>query len=259
MRSPVHSPQSSRLTSNPSTTTILDSAPPTNDVQELFNRIAPVYDQFNHWLSLGQHQVWKQMTVRWSRPFLGATCLDVCCGSGDLTRLLAQAVGTTGHVTGLDFAAAQLERAKQITAVKVGDKPISWVEGDALNLPFEDNSFDAVTMGYGLRNVVDIQGALRELLRVLKPRCTVAILDFHRPYNSTMHGFQTWCLNQVVVPLASQFGLAAEYAYILPSLERFPQGFQQVQIAQATGFVNVVHYEIVGGMMGVLVAQKSNF
>lgn len=198
------------------------------------------------------------MAVKWSRPFPGATCLDVCCGSGDLTRLLAQMVGRTGKVTGLDFATAQLERAKHTTPIKLSHSPIQWIQGDALALPFEDNSFDAITMGYGLRNVADIPLALQELWRVLKPGKTMAILDFHRPYNPAIQDFQSWCLNQVVVPLAAQFDLEAEYAYILPSLKRFPQGKQQVEKAQQAHFVNVVHYPIAGGMMGVLVAEKPN-
>ncbi|NET52466.1 MAG: bifunctional demethylmenaquinone methyltransferase/2-methoxy-6-polyprenyl-1,4-benzoquinol methylase UbiE [Merismopedia sp. SIO2A8] len=227
-----------------------------DDVQALFNRIAPMYDQLNHWLSLGQHSTWKQMAIKWSAPFPGATCLDVCCGSGDLTRLLAKAVGPTGHVTGLDFAAAQLERAKHITYRKLGYPPIDWIEGDALDLPFTGNHFDCITMGYGLRNVANIQTALQELLRVLKPGCTVAILDFHRPQQPEMLQFQQWCLKQVVVPLAEQFGLREEYAYIWPSLAQFPQGPEQVEQARRVGFVNVTHYPIVGGMMGILVAQK---
>ncbi|MGK7891856.1 MAG: bifunctional demethylmenaquinone methyltransferase/2-methoxy-6-polyprenyl-1,4-benzoquinol methylase UbiE [Leptolyngbyaceae cyanobacterium] len=259
MRSPHFFFPRPRLSSPPTVTTALGAPSHPNDVQDLFNRIAPVYDQFNHWLSLGQHQVWKQMAVKWSRPFPGATCLDVCCGSGDLTRLLAQAAGQSGQVTGLDFAAAQLERAKQTTNLKLGkNSPIDWVQGDALDLPFESHSFDAITMGYGLRNVADIPLALQELQRVLKPGRTVAILDFHRPHDPIVRDFQTWCLNQVVVPLATQFEVGAEYAYILPSLERFPQGPQQVEQAQQAGFTNVVHYPIAGGMMGVLVAQKPN-
>lgn len=236
----------------------LDDEQRAGEVRRLFNRIAPVYDGLNHWMSLGQHQVWKQMSVNWSKPFTGATCLDVCCGSGDLTRLLAKAVGSNGHVVGLDFAVAQLERAKQITYLQSGHSPIQWVQGDALDLPFADNFFDAVTMGYGLRNVTQIQVALRELLRVTKPGRNVSILDFHRPDNPVMQQFQTWCLTQVVEPLSALFDMQSEYAYILPSLEKFPKGQQQVEMAERVGFVNAIHYTIAGGMMGVLVAQKPN-
>ena len=226
------------------------------EVEALFNRISPVYDQLNSWLSLGQHSAWKQMAVSWSQPFPGASCLDICCGSGDLTRMLAYAAGPKGKVIGLDFAERQLKRAETIAYRKLGADRIQWVQGDALDLPFEANTFSSVTMGYGLRNVAYIDQALAEILRVLKPGGTVAILDFHRPESTQMLGFQTWCLDNVVVPIADQFGLYDEYAYIRPSLERFPQGAQQVELAQDAGFVKPVHYAIAGGMMGILVAHK---
>lgn len=234
-------------------------AKPSNpqEVQALFNRIAPFYDQLNSWFSLGLHTVWKQMTVHWSHPFLGASCLDLCCGSGDLTRMLAEAAGPTGEVIGLDFAAEQLERAKAIAHLKLGPDRIQWIQGDALALPFTSNQFDSVTMGYGLRNVASIDQALTEIWRVLKPGGTAAILDFHRPYDESMGQLQSWCFDHVVVPVADSFGMHDEYAYIRPSLERFPQGRHQVTLAKAAGFHQAVHYAIAGGMMGVLVASKA--
>lgn len=196
------------------------------------------------------------MAVKWSGAQIGATCLDVCCGSGDLARLLARQVGKTGKVYGVDFSAAQLAVAQQHTRQSVQFLPVDWIEADALNLPFESNHFDAATMGYGLRNVLDIPRSLSELHRVLKPGANVAILDFHRPTNSTMQAFQQWYLNTVVVPMAESLGLKQEYAYISPSLDRFPTGDQQVGLARQAGFAHVTHYPIAGGMMGVLVAQK---
>lgn len=196
------------------------------------------------------------MAVKWSRAYPGATCLDVCCGSGDLARLLARQVGSTGKVYGVDFSAAQLAVAQQHTLQSVQFLPVEWVEADALNLPFEDNQFDAATMGYGLRNVIDISGSLSELHRVLKPGAKVAILDFHRPSNAMMRTFQQWYLNTIVVPIADSLGLKQEYAYISPSLDRFPTGDQQVGLARQAGFGHVTHYPIAGGIMGVLVAQK---
>jgi len=233
----------------------LTSVPPAQAVQDLFDRIAPAYDQLNDWLSLGLHRVWKQMAVKWSRPRLGAVCLDVCCGSGDLTRLLAQQVGATGQVYGVDFSPAQLTIARHRTPV-TRHLPITWLEADALDLPFEANTFEAATMGYGLRNVVDIPRSLQELHRVLKPGATVAVLDFHRPSQPYLQNFQTWYLDTIVVPTADRLGLREEYAYIHSSLDRFPSGDRQVELAQQVGFAQVVHYPIANGMMGVLVATK---
>jgi demethylmenaquinone methyltransferase/2-methoxy-6-polyprenyl-1,4-benzoquinol methylase len=227
-------------------------------IQALFDRIAPVYDQMNDWLSLGQHRIWKQMTVNWSAPRSGTICLDVCCGSGDLARLLAWQVGKTGQVFGVDFAAAQLAIARQRTSQLIQPFPITWVQADVLNLPFEANQFDAATMGYGLRNITDILGSLRELHRVLKPGAKIAILDFNRPNNSQTRMFQQWYLDTIVVPVAEYFDLRDEYAYINPSLERFPTGLKQVDLAKQAGFITATHYVIARGLMGVLVAVKGS-
>lgn len=231
--------------------------PTTSEIRDLFDRIAPVYDQLNNWLSLGQHKVWKLMAVKWSEPQPGDICLDLCCGSGDLAQLLARKVGATGHVYGVDFSSALLAIAQSRVKNQHPSLPISWVEADALNLPFEDNYFNSATMGYGLRNVADIPRCLNELYRVLKPGAKAAILDFHRPTQPLMRTFQQWYLENVVVPAAKQLGLTEEYAYIAPSLERFPTGREQVNLAQQVGFT-ATHYPIASGMMGVLVVTKGN-
>lgn len=198
------------------------------------------------------------MTVNWSNPQPGDTCLDLCCGSGDLAYLLAQQVGKTGQVFGVDFSAEQLAIARRRTQpIFTPCSPINWVEADALNLPFTNNYFDCATVGYGLRNVTDIPQCLQELHRVLKPGGQVAILDFHRPSNPLMASFQQWYLQNLAVPLAQQFNLTQEYAYINSSLEKFPTGTQQVALARQAGFATATHYPIAEGMMGVLVVAKA--
>lgn len=236
----------------------MTATPTSTEIQALFNRIAPVYDQLNDWLSLGQHRIWKQMAVSWSGATSGNCCLDVCCGSGDLARLLARRVGASGQVYGLDFAPELLAIAHQRTQQLVTPLTITWVEGDALNLPFDDAQFDAVTMGYGLRNVTDIGQSLKELHRVLKPTGAAAILDFQRPSNPQVRLFQEWYLQTLVVPLAERLGCRDDYAYISPSLDRFPSGAEQRHLAQQVGFQQVTYYPLAMGMMGVLVAHKSN-
>ncbi|UBF23728.1 bifunctional demethylmenaquinone methyltransferase/2-methoxy-6-polyprenyl-1,4-benzoquinol methylase UbiE [Kovacikia minuta CCNUW1] len=227
-----------------------------DQVRAIFDRIAPVYDQFNTWLSLGQHRIWKSMTVKWSEAKLGDVCLDVCCGSGDLAQMLAEKVGPDGQVFGVDFSSAQLEVARQRIERRSLPLPITWLEGDALALPFSDNQFDAATMGYGLRNVTDIPHSLKELYRVLKPGAKAAILDLHRPSSPQVRAFQQWYLDTIVVPLAHQFGFTDEYAYIAPSLDKFPPGWEQVNLALEVGFSTATHYPIAGGTMGVLVVRK---
>jgi demethylphylloquinol methyltransferase len=227
-------------------------------VQALFDRIAPVYDELNETLSLGQHKIWKLMAIKWCAPQRGHAALDICCGSGDVALMLADKVGPTGHVIGLDFAAAQLELAAKREARSA--KPLStitWMQGDATTLPFEADHFDCITMSYGLRNVSDITQALREIQRVLKPGAKAAILDMHRPDNPIVRGFQQWYLGNIVVPAAQRLGFTDEYAYIAPSLDRFPTGAAQVALAHQAGFNQAVHYPIAQGTMGVLVLTKT--
>jgi demethylphylloquinol methyltransferase len=207
-----------------------------SEIKVLFDRIAPVYDRLNNSLSFGLHRVWKQMAVQWACPQLGDRGLDICCGSGDIAQLLAKRVGKTGKIIGVDFSSAQLNIARQKSQDLYPQFPLDWVEGDALNLPFEDNSFDCATMGYGLRNVMNIPLCLQEIHRVLRPNAKAAILDFHRPETSYLLIFQQWYLQNIVVPTAQTFGLTDEYAYLTPSLERFPTGKEQVELAENTGF-----------------------
>ena len=205
-------------------------------IQTIFNRIAPVYDQLNDWLSLGQHRIWKQMAVKWSQAKPGDNCIDLCCGSGDLALRLARQVGSVGHVYGVDFSSELLAIAHSRSQQQYPHPPISWVEADVLDLPFPRS--------------------LKELHRVLKSSAKAAILDFHRPNNSQTRAFQQWYLDNLVVPIANHLGLTEEYAYISPSLDRFPTGGEQVNLAIEAGFANATHYPIASGMMGILVLTK---
>lgn len=235
------------------------SQPSETDIQQIFDRIAPVYDRFNDLLSLGQHRIWKKMALRWCEPRQGEKWLDLCCGSGDMTALVAQQVAPNGQAIGVDFS-------KQLLAI-AADKAqnylpkiqncLTWQEGNVLSLPFADHTFDGATLAYGLRNVANIPRCLSELHRVLKNGAIAAILDFHRPSDRLMQTFQDFYLERVVVPLADRFKMTDEYAYIAPSLARFPIGAEQVKLAKAAGFTQATHYAIANGMMGILVLQKS--
>jgi demethylphylloquinol methyltransferase len=226
------------------------------EIKTLFNKIAPVYDSLNNWLSLGQHHIWKQMAVKWCDVKPGYVGLDICCGSGDIACILARKVGINGRVIGVDFSNEQLEIARQRSQDRLPNFSLDWIEGDALNLPFDDNYFDCATMGYGLRNVTDIPRCLQELHRVLKGGAKAAILDFNRPTQPQVQAFQQWYLEKLVIPTAKNFGMTEEYAYIIPSLERFPTGAEQVRLAYEAGFAKAVHYPIAGGIMGVLAIAK---
>ncbi|AHB89017.1 2-heptaprenyl-1,4-naphthoquinone methyltransferase MenG [Thermosynechococcus sp. NK55a] len=223
------------------------------DIQALFERIAPLYDRLNDQLSFGLHHVWKQMAVDWLELPQGATALDLCCGTGDLSRVLARRVGRQGRVVGLDFAAAPLAIARQRS---YHYPQIEWLQGDALAVPFAAQTFQGITIGYGLRNVVDIPQALREMFRLLVPGGRAAILDFSHPQTPALQQFQQWYLQQWVVPTARQYGLAAEYDYLWPSIQAFPTPPILCKLIQQTGFESVKHYPLLGGLMAITVAQK---
>ncbi len=227
--------------------------PSAQDIHAIFNRIAPYYDQLNDWLSLGSHRLWKKMAIGFVQPRQGEVWLDLCCGSGDMAGLLAQEVAPAGQVFAVDFAPAQLAIAQRKFP---RHKCIQWQLGDALNVPFAPATFDGVTIAYGLRNVVDVRQCLQEVHRVLKRGGRAAVLDFHRPYDLLWQKFQEFYLTHIVVPTAKLYGLAEEYAYIYPSVQRFPQGRAQEQLARDCGFHSATHYAIAGGMMGILVLRK---
>ncbi|XP_057541811.1 2-phytyl-1,4-beta-naphthoquinone methyltransferase, chloroplastic isoform X4 [Amaranthus tricolor] len=177
-----------------------------NERQALFNRIAPVYDNLNDLLSLGQHRVWKRMAVSWSGAKGGDTVLDICCGSGDLAFLLSEKVGVDGQVLGLDFSREQLliASSRQQERSSACYKNIEWLQGDALNLPFPNDTFDAITMGYGLRNVTDKERAVQEIFRVLKPGCKVSILDFNKSNQPVTGLIQERNWSSLLLPLDFQ-------------------------------------------------------
>jgi len=160
------------------------SKPTAKEIQDLFNRIAPIYDQMNDWLSIGIHRSWKLMAVKWCEPQNGDLALDLCCGTGDLTFLLAQQI-QEGKVIGIDFSSELLSIARQKQKYQFTSNQhnkIEWLESDVLQLPLVDNYCDCATMGYGLRNVIDIPACLQEIKRVLKPSAKIAILDFQFYY-----------------------------------------------------------------------------
>lgn len=230
----------------------------TEDRQALFNRIAPVYDNLNDLLSLGQHRIWKRMAVSWSGAKAGDTVLDLCCGSGDLAFLLSDKVGSNGKVLGLDFSKEQLliASSRQKLRSKACYMNIKWVEGNALDLPFSDSYFDAITIGYGLRNVVDRLKAMEEMYRVLKPGSKVSVLDFNKSTDPFSASIQEWMIDTVVVPVATGYGLAEEYKYLKSSIQEYLTGKQLQDLTLEAGFSTAKYFEIGGGLMGNLVATR---
>lgn len=200
------------------------------------------------------------MAVRWCSARPGHVVADVCCGSGDIALRLAQVVGKKGRVYGIDFATEQLEYARKkernswTPTSRRAD--VVWMQGDALELPFEEATFDAATCGYGLRNLTDHSRGIQELHRVLKPGGKVAVLDFNHSEDRGVDELQTFLLERIVVPAASTLGVSSEYEYIKESIRSYPTGIRLKQMAMEAGFRKASYYQLGFGLMGCLVAQK---
>ena len=225
-------------------------------VEQLFDAVAPRYDQLNDWLSFGLHRQWKRQLVRSLQPQPGETWLDLCCGTGDLALELARCVRPGGRVVGLDAAAAPLELARQ----RQRRQPwlsLDWCQGDALRTGLASASVDGVVMAYGLRNLADPAAGLAEIHRLLKPGGRAGVLDFNRlPEETPAAAFQRFYLRRLVVPAAAAVGLRDEYAYLEESLKRFPDGQTQEQLAREAGFQTARHRGLVSGQMGLLLLQR---
>lgn len=224
-------------------------------VEQLFNDAAPSYDRLNDWLSFGLHRQWKRELVLQLSPRPGEQWLDLCCGTGDLALSLARRLRPGGAVLGVDVAAAPLEIAARRSAREPW-LPVRWQQGDALNLEMPDACVDGALMAYGLRNLADPAAGLRQLRRVLRDGGRAGLLDFNRlPSGTAAALFQRTYLRRVVVPVASRFGLTDHYAYLEQSLERFPDGPAQQQLALDAGFREAFHRPVAGGLMGLLIIR----
>ena len=201
----------------------------------MFDRIAPVYDAMNRTMTVGLDQRWRRATAgAVVRP--GDDVLDACCGTGDLAIACAR-VG--GRVSGLDFSERMLERARRKAP------ELDWVRGDLLALPFADGSFDATTVGFGVRNVDDLQRAFSELRRVLRAGGRIGILEITRPRGALAPFYRFW-FDGVVPLLGKMLPGGAAYTYLPASVRRFP-GPEDLAAAMATGGFGHVRYRFFAG------------
>jgi len=209
-------------------------------VRRMFDRIAPVYDAMNRTMTAGLDQRWRRATAAAVvRP--GDTVLDACCGTGDLAVACARA---GGRVTGLDFSEPMLERARRKAP------EVEWVRGDLLALPFADGSFDAATVGFGVRNVDDLERALAELRRVLRVGGRLGILEITRPRGLLAPFYRFWF--DGVVPLVGRLlpGGSA-YTYLPASVRRFPGPGELAELIAEAGFADVRYRLFAGGIVAL--------
>ena len=209
-------------------------------VRGMFDRIAPVYDVMNRVMTAGLDRSWRRLTVE-AVVQPGHRVLDACCGTGDLA-LAAEREG--GVVTGLDFSQRMLERARRKSST------VTWVEGDLLALPFDDGAFDAATVGFGVRNVSDLDGALAELRRVLRPGGRLAILEITRPRGVLRPFFSLW-FDRIVPLLGKVLPGGRAYTYLPASVRRFPGAEELATLLRAEGFEQV-GFRLLGGTIVAL-------
>lgn len=222
-------------------------------VHDLFARVAPRYDLINDLQSFGLHRHWKRRLVGIAQVHAGDRALDVCCGTGDIAFALARA---GARVSALDFSEAMLEVARQRAAPSA--VPPEFRQGDAQALPFSDNSFAIVSVGYGLRNLRDWEAGLREMHRVAKPGGRLLVLDFGKPDNALLRSLYFGYLRWAVPVFGKLFcGDAATHAYILESLQRYPAQRGVAEAMQRLGCRNVQIINMLGGAMSLNIGTKA--
>jgi demethylmenaquinone methyltransferase/2-methoxy-6-polyprenyl-1,4-benzoquinol methylase len=215
-------------------------------VRTMFDRISPVYDAMNRTMTLGLDQRWRRAAAA-AVVGPGDRVLDACCGTGDLA-VAAMAAG--GTVTGLDFSERMLERARG----KSGE--IEWVQGDALALPFGDASFDAATVGFGARNLDDLERGLAELRRVLRPGGRLAILEITRPRGLLAPFYRLW-FDRFVPLLGRILPGGSAYTYLPASVRRFPGPEELAELLRAAGFEHVRWRLFAGGIVALHMGEAA--
>ncbi len=209
-------------------------------VRTMFDRIAPVYDAMNRIMTAGLDRRWRRLTAE-AVVREGDAVLDAACGTGDLALADAKA---GGRVTGLDFSERMLERARR------KGPGLEWVQGDALALPFEDGSFDAATVGFGVRNLDDLGAGLRELRRVLRPGGRLGVLEITRP-RGPLRVFYSFWFDRIVPLLGKVLPGGAAYAYLPASVRRFPAPDELAALLERTGFAEVEYRTFAGGIVAL--------
>jgi demethylmenaquinone methyltransferase / 2-methoxy-6-polyprenyl-1,4-benzoquinol methylase len=215
----------------------------------MFDRIAGRYDLVNTILSGGTDAGWRRRAARVTGLTAGGSALDVACGSGKLTVQLAKIAGEKGRVVGLDFSPQMLEVARR-------DHPgIEFVEGDALKLPFDDEAFDASTIAFGLRNLADPVGGLREMMRVARRRAVV--LEFVRPPQGPVGTAYRLYLKTLLPTIGGAIsGQPSAYKYLSDTVDSYRTPAELHAMAKAAGWSNVAYESLAMGTVGIVRGER---
>ncbi|KAF0825945.1 demethylmenaquinone methyltransferase [Cytobacillus firmus] len=225
-------------------------------VHSVFEKIYDNYDKMNSVISFQQHLRWRKDTMKKMNVQKGAKALDVCCGTADWSIALAEAVGESGKVVGLDFSKNMLKIGEE----KIKDRKLKQVElvhGNAMELPFADNSFDYVTIGFGLRNVPDYLQVLKEMHRVVKPGGLAVCLETSQP---TLFGYKQayYFYFRFIMPMFGKLFAKSfnEYSWLQESARDFPGMKELAGMFEEAGFKNVIFKPYSGGVAAVHIGTK---
>lgn len=225
-------------------------------VHEVFESISEKYDFMNSVISFRRHKAWRQDTMRCMNVKRGQTALDVCCGTGDWAIAMAGAVGTEGRVYGLDFSRNMLKiAAEKVTALNLGQ--LELVHGNAMELPFDDDTFDHVTIGFGLRNVPDYMQVLKEMRRVAKPGGKVVCLETSQPTIPVFRQFYYAYFRYIMPVLGRMLARSyKEYSWLHESASDFPGRKELAEMFHAAGLVDVQVRAYTGGVAAMHLGLK---
>jgi demethylmenaquinone methyltransferase/2-methoxy-6-polyprenyl-1,4-benzoquinol methylase len=221
-------------------------------VQQVFRSVASKYDIMNDVMSLGIHRLWKQYTIDKAQVKPGQRILDLAGGTGDLTAKFASLVGPEGEVVLADINEAMLKEARKKLIDKGIAANVSYQQADAEQLPFADNSFDLITIAFGLRNVTDKARALKEMYRVLKPGCRVFILEFSKPESSVISKiYDKYSFN--ILPKMGKLiaNDEASYRYLAESIRMHPDQLTLKNMLNEAGFEDSDYRNLTGGIVAL--------
>jgi demethylmenaquinone methyltransferase / 2-methoxy-6-polyprenyl-1,4-benzoquinol methylase len=221
-------------------------------VAEVFSSVASKYDVMNDVMSFGIHRIWKKIAMNHTGLKTGQRALDVAGGTGDLTIYMSQQVGESGEVVISDINPAMLEQGRRRLLDKGYGSNIKFVEANAEELPFEDNSFHCITIAFGLRNVTDQQKALASMYRVLKPGGRLLILEFSRPVLPGLNkAYDFYSFN--VLPMMGKLiaNDADSYRYLAESIRMHPDQATLQSMMEQAGFERCRYYNMSGGIVAL--------
>ena len=219
-------------------------------VKRMFDRIAGVYDRMNSVMTVGLDRRWRERAADRAELATGDSALDACCGTGELALELARRVGADGSVVGCDFSEPMLDLARE-KAGPAGAARVRYEWADALELPYDDARFDAVTVGFGARNLADLGRGLGELTRVLKPGGRLVVLEITRPRRPPLSWFFGLWFDRLVPLLGTLAGDRDAYSYLPESVRSFPSPHELAARLEAAGLEGIRYTILAGGIIAI--------